>query len=548
MIKSFVLIFVNFILFNLGTITTPIGRRLLEKQSSTYLSNNSLKIILRNNPGITLTHKTKKRIKSRFPIKNYFIQNQTTVDTKRELQHSANSIAKTTILPILKTSNLGLVNPYTVSKATLEQFGAKGDGITDDTEAITKALNSTFQVIYARKTMAYYKISNMIVVNKISEKKLVATGAILLNSDLTKATFLFQDSKNIEIQGGDFGYVDMPIINGGNSQHVFQFEKCQNVLVNKIHIKNSPEMGIAITNSNHVTIQNSLIEHTFRDGTYAHYSANVKYIHNTYNNIKDDAMSFHDYGLPSQKKQLIKFGYKQATNLIAKNNTVKNAYQGFGSIGAKGVQVINNRFLNTVLSGIAIFNSKELYPTGTALVNNAHVLNNTINNACSSVTINNKLYNNNGQASTGRAAIFIGSLGVNNQINMGETKLLKNVTIKGNKVQNSGAHGFLGGYIDQLVFTDNMFYDCSGAIPSQSLSGDVIEIGNVTNFLGNNNTIVDTRPKALHSHGYALNNVTGKMGNWHVKGVAIGEKSLIATTALRHFDKPKQTKTNSAKK
>ena len=433
-------------------------------------------------------------------------------------------------------------------KATLQQFGAKGDGIADDTQAIIKALNSPVPLIYALKTPAYYKVSELIIVSGINKKKLIATGAKILNSDLKKATFLFQNSKNIEIEGGKFGYVTMPTSNGGNSQHVFQFDGCQNIMVSKVHIVNSPEMGIAITNSNRVSVKSCLIEHTFRDGTYSHYSANVKYINNIYRNIKDDAMSFHDYGVTSEKTRLIKFGYKQASHLLAQGNTIENAYQGFGSIGANGVQVIGNKFKNTVLSGIAIFNSKELYPNGTSLSRNAQIINNSVDRACNTVIISKVSYVNSGQASTGRAAIFVGSLGDNNQINAKASKRLKNILISGNNVTNSGAHGFLCNYTDNLKFTNNRFVNCSGSVPTQSLSGDIIELGNVTKFLGDNNTVIDNRRTVLHQHAYAFNNVSGQVGKWNVKGVLAGEKLLTATRSLRPLLSAQQKVKASIKK
>ncbi|UHG91719.1 right-handed parallel beta-helix repeat-containing protein [Spirosoma oryzicola] len=422
---------------------------------------------------------------------------------------------------------------------TLRYFGAKGDGKTDDTQAIVKALNSSFPIIYAEKTEAFYKVSTLIIVNNISKKKLIATGAKILNSDLTKATFLFQNCKNLNIEGGEYGYTEMPTKNGGNSQHVFQFESCQLVTVNKVHILNSPEMGVAITNSNNVTIRNSVIEHTFRDGTYSHYSANIKYLNNIYKEIKDDAMSFHDYGIASQKKTLLKYGYKQATNLTATNNTIENVYQGFGSIGSSNIKVIGNRIKNTVIAGIAVFNSKELYPGSTSTVTNAQILNNRIENSCSTVTINNSSYDNNGQASTGRAAIFIGSLGSNNQVNAGESKRLKNIIIKGNKIISSKANGFWGNRVDQLQFLSNTFLNCSGPVPSQSLSGDVIEIGNVTRLYCENNSVIDNRAKIMHQHAYALNNVSGEIRSWNIKGTAVSEKLLTNTPSLRFAQKKK---------
>ncbi|MCX6214056.1 glycosyl hydrolase family 28-related protein [Spirosoma sp.] len=415
----------------------------------------------------------------------------------------------------------------------LEQFGAKGDGKTDDTQAISKALNSSSPVIYARKGKSYYKISSKIIISGVKKKKLIATGATFLNSDLTKATFLFQDCTNINIYGGKYGYVNMPTDNGDGSQHVFQFDNCQDISVNGIHIKNSPEMGIAITNSNRVTIRNSRIEHTFRDGTYSHYSANVNYLYNTYINIKDDAMSFHDYGLDEQKKQLLKYGYKQATNLLAKGNVVQNSYQGFGSIGSVNVSVLNNKFNNVVIAGVSIFNAQEMYPGGNASAKRCLVQNNIITNACSTVIINGKSYKNNGQASTGRAAICIISLGAKNQLNQGETKRLSAIKVIGNTIIGSGANGFFANLVDNLYFAKNGFTNCSGAVPEQSLNGDVIEVWNCTGLWADANSIIDTRKKVLHQHGYAFNNVSGQMGSWRVKGVLRGEKVLVSTQSLQ---------------
>lgn len=435
--------------------------------------------------------------------------------------------------PEITYDNKKKSKPPVIQSKTLEQFGAKGDGKTDDTQAISRALNSSIPVIYARKGKSYYKVSDKIVVSAIKKKKLIATGATFLNSDLTKATFFFQGCANIEINGGKYGYVNMPTANGDGSQHLFQFDNCQNVIVDKIHIINSPEMGVAITSSNKITIKNSRIEHTFRDGTYSHYSSNVNYLNNTYNNIKDDAMSFHDYGIDQEHKSLNKYGYKQATNFLAKGNIVVNSYQGLGSIGSVNVQVLNNKFKNTVLAGVSVFNAQDMFPGSNASAKKCLIKGNTITNACSVVVINGVSYSNNGQASTGRAAICVLSLGAKNQLNQGETKRLSGVRVIANTVNGSGANGFFANLVDNLYLERNKFINCSGSVPTQSLNGDVIEVWNCTSLWANANTILDTRKKVLHQHGYAFDNVSGQMGNWNVKGVIKGEKVLSATPSLR---------------
>lgn len=423
--------------------------------------------------------------------------------------------------------------PKPVKKiVALNKFGAVGNSVTDDTQAISKALNSTITIGDSKKFSNYYRVTNTIIVKNLNKKIIFFKNTKILNSDLTKATFLFQNCRNVEIQGGTYGYSTRPTANGGNSQHVFQFDNCQNVVVNGVHVVCSPEMGIAITNCNNVVVKNSLIEHTFRDGTYAHYSSNVSYLNNTYKHIKDDAMSFHDYGINAEKNSLRKYGYQQATNFTAQGNRVENAYQGLSSISASNIKILSNKIRNTVNAGIAVFNSTELFAAGTALVNRVLVRNNTVEKSCNDITINNIAIKNNGQASTGRAAIFIGSLGKNNQLNAGETKRLKNVIVEKNRVVDSGADGFVGNKIDGLVLEGNTFINCSGQVLAKSLEGDVVELSDLKNFMANNNTVIDNRAKTLHRHAYSINGVSGKMGNWHIKNVLEKKNQIINSNQL----------------
>jgi polygalacturonase len=436
-------------------------------------------------------------------------------------------ILKTALLRSSASANNGGQDIYT----TFEQFGANGVDNIDDSNSILKALQNKANIITGKKGSVYI-INNILLIKSLRNKKILMNGCKILNTDTTKASLLFQDCVNLNITGGDFGYLNQPKSNGGNSQHVFQFNNCQNITLNEVHILNSPEMGIAITNSNKITIKNSKIENTFRDGTYAHYSSNVSYLHNTYTNIKDDAMSFHDYGVQVDKSSLKKNKYGQSTNFIATNNSVKNCYQGIASIGSRNLYIAHNTIHNTVLAGISVFNSLELYENGNAEAKDVLIENNYIEQSCTNNRINNITLNNNGQSSTGRAAIFVGSLGRNNQINMGESKRLHNVKILKNVVVNSGSNGFFGDYTDSLVFEDNKFYNCFHKSSSQHLDYTPVEINNVNNLYANNNTIIDNRSTKKHRHGYSLINLNGIQKNWNVKGVS-NTKSF-----LRDINKP----------
>jgi len=404
-------------------------------------------------------------------------------------------------------------------------YGAIGDGIHDDTDAISRALNSDSKTITFKQPPKFYKITKTIVIKNKKNKIISIENCKILNSSITQS-FIFESCNNIIISGGILGHSIKIDKNGGNSQHVVQFNNCNKILVNKMHVINSSEMGIAITNCNNVVIKNSIIENTFRDGIYAHYSSNIKYLYNKLNSIKDDAISFHDYGRKSEKTNLTDIGLTQAENFVAQGNVIKNSYQGISSIGSKNILIKDNTITNTVLAGIAIFNSMELYIDGDAFVNHVKVQHNNISKACGTVYINKVAYKNNGQASTGRAAICICSLGKNNQINSGESKKLSNIEILENKVTSSGAGGLLCKDIISLKLVNNTFTNCSGENKQTSLGGSVVELITIQQLFAYNNTIVDTRNKVQHKHGYVINNSSGKIGKWQVNRY-LSTKSII---------------------
>ena len=74
-------------------------------------------------------------------------------------------------IPVLAAANnTGSFSSSSIRYITPEQFGAKGDGITDDTEAFKKCMNSTETIVYLTKT---YLIRDYITTNR--EKYFYAT-------------------------------------------------------------------------------------------------------------------------------------------------------------------------------------------------------------------------------------------------------------------------------------------------------------------------------------------------------------------------------------
>ena len=399
---------------------------------------------------------------------------------------------------------------------SVKGFGAVGDGVHDDTQAFRDALKSNRTVLIP-PTDAYYKVSDLSTIANVSHLTIQAKGAKILNSDLTKASWLFQLCTDLTIDGGDFGYVITPTANGGNSQHVLQIDQSQRVVINGIHVLNSPEMGVAITMSNQVTVQHSLIEHTWRDGTYSHYSANVNYVNNTYQHCKDDAMSFHDYGRASERTFIAALGYNQAANIKVDRCTVENCYQGFSSVAGSGISVTNCTFKNIVGAGVALMNQKLLWPDGTAKLNDASIERNTFYKCCSETTINGTAYPNYGQGSSGRASICVVSLGDNNELSLTELKRLSNVRIRNNSVLESGALGLHCSSTDGLTVSGNTFQNCT--VSGNTLGGSAVEIWECTGYVEESiNTVIDNRNPIQHQRGYSYSGAQGTKNNWVVVG------------------------------
>lgn len=397
------------------------------------------------------------------------------------------------------------------SQASVKQYGAYANGLHDDTQAIINAIKNASVIVLPK---GVYLVTHQIRLSDLTNKTIVATGATIINNNPTLGTVFFNNCKNISINGGLWKRTP-GIVEGKGDEHTFTFADIVNLTVKNVEINSSPEMGIALVNVINAKIVNNKIFNCYRDGIYAHYSANIVYYGNYLENIKDDALSIHDYGIDSQKTFLFKMGIKQAGHSKIIKNYVKNAYQGFASIGCTDLLIQNNIFVNTVNAGIAIRNSETTFKGSTSRAANIDIDGNVLQNNNGAQIIMGKKYTNSGQLTTGRAAIFVGATDENDLINSPHT-MLHEIKIVNNKVNNGFTNGLYAGNINSLYFKNNSFTNCNRA--NSPYCGLIVEIENSTDVITDGCKITDTRRPPLHKIGYALKNVTGKMANWKVKG------------------------------
>jgi hypothetical protein len=423
------------------------------------------------------------------------------------------------------------INVGTTKKSVnIESLGAKANDITfDNAPIIVNALNNADTIVIpAGKT---YMVRSCIQVSNLSKKTIIATRAILINRNYDARTFLFINCSNINIMGGTFTRDILPTVQNGKAQSTIGFQNCKNVSVKQVHIIYSPEMGI----DNNIVIggvyMNNVIEHCLRDGIYAHYSANLKYIGNTLNEIKDDALSMHDYGLANQKDMLHKAGFQQAGHSEITSNKITNCVQGISSIGCTDIVISKNLIKNTVNAGICIFNSEDLYVNSTARVNNIVISNNTLTNTGFTCTINTIKLPNNAQISSGRAAIFVACERQGKEFTTSKMRSSA-ITVINNSVFNSAVNAITLYNIDGLILKNNLFKNChSDTENAPEYTGDITEILNCTKINVSGNNVIDSRKLPLHNRAYKIENSLGMFKDGVSKGFKV-EKSATSGSHL----------------
>lgn len=432
------------------------------------------------------------------------------------------------ILPAL----LSLLAMTASAAVPVSRFGARGDGVTDDAPALQKAFDSDESIFFENKT---YLLSKPLVLNKKHNKSIDFGGAMLAKQNRKTCTVRIAECSDIRIRGGLF------IIAGGTPEkplipvepvsreeapdyidaHGFMIVRSDNISVRDVHINGSWQMGFSNMDCTGLFFENNTIENCARDGIYCHNSSNVRYLCNRLNNIRDDALSFHDYGQPPERKRIAKItGSPQAGDLIVIGNIIRNAYQGVASIGCNRVTVTGNQIDGTVNAGICVFNSDRLHPGTKAQVANVVIADNLLSNTCKDTSIMGRIYKNGLDTCTARAAICAQAQGMDHLMPTA-TRRLSNVVITGNNIRESGTQGIMGHFVDNLVVNGNLILNCNTS--GKDSTRNILETVFCTNVQLKDNTVIDDRPEPLHGRGWSMRESDGVTGGFLIKGFRIEE-------------------------
>lgn len=407
----------------------------------------------------------------------------------------------------------------------VSHFGAKGDGKTDDTNALTKAFNSPYNIVLTSGKV--YLIQGKINI-AISNKTISGYGAEIKKINNEIHTLVFKNCRKIKLAGIKFTLqtkADRNSISG--EAHCLQMITCKDYIIQDVHIIGSKEMGICNMNCINGLMYKNHIEHTWRDGIYAHYSVRMVYDSNTIEDVKDDGLSMHDYGIPAQKSELLALGYTQAGHSKIINNKISHCISGFSSIGCDGLVVSGNVIQYTVLAGINLFNSDQLYHGTNAHVKNCIIKNNTLNGTDRTQKIVGQVIPNNGQLTSGRAAITVYSgTGTSNLYPDAVTRL-SNINIEDNTIYNSGTNAIFCGNIDSVNVKKNTIKNCQ--LDGSTYTGYIVEINKCAKFHTDANSIIDEKVKGIihHNRGYYILDSSGTLGSWIISGVLDGINGTV---------------------
>ena len=393
---------------------------------------------------------------------------------------------------------------------SVKDYGAKGDGITDDTEHIQRAMKSNALIFFPSGN---YLVSKTIHLQSLKNVHIWATGAVLTNTTLTQHFFQVDQCEFVTITGGKYTRSVAPSASWPTDQHCFFFITCADVIVQNIFIDGSPGMGICIANGVNIKIVDNIIKNTRRDGVYSHYSVDVLYSGNYLENITDDALSMHDYGFNAAKSNIQKLGYPQAGNSIIANNRIKNTMRGIASIGLQSLIITGNVIEHVVNCGIEVFNTAESFEGPDAQVQDVVISDNLVSYAClKSHKIFDEMHGDNNQGGAGKAAISVGSFGADYQYEI-ENKRLSNISVIGNMVNYSGADAYFFNNIDGLVFNNNTARNCN-TVPFPPYTGYIVECWSCTDLCGFNNNVIDSNSPPNSIAGYRVRNTSGSIGGW----------------------------------
>jgi hypothetical protein len=286
------------------------------------------------------------------------------------------------------------------ASANVQDFGAVGDGVTDDKPAIQLAIDSLIDggVLYIPSTASYYRINATSLSEAITVNKQIT---VVLDGELRGTTFVNQASPpfimnvtadNVVIKGkGTFKGDGTVIQTGSNNTYITGLLRidASNVIIDGLNFIQSPQAAIfANSGSNNVTVTNSIFKGyatTIVGGTnyyqvffnvtsYGAIVSHNRFLEYDATHMAIQCISFsggeHDHALITEnycRAALDQFTYANVINSVVSNNI---AVDGIAASSLDGIK-LNGGFKNAVIGnsidaegGLQLLNQRDITVVG----------------------------------------------------------------------------------------------------------------------------------------------------------------------------------------
>lgn len=164
----------------------------------------------------------------------------------------------------------------------VKTFGAKGDGVTDDTAALAKAAASGNSLFFSAGT---YKVSAPIVFNNLTDRTLSGQNATIVASGYrpgAQGIVTLVNARNVVVRDLKIVGTRVPTIAAGtNRQDGVHVSRSTFVSVQNVSVSNAHTNGISFEDSSDVKAVANRIERVGGHGMYAFRTDRQQYLNNT---------------------------------------------------------------------------------------------------------------------------------------------------------------------------------------------------------------------------------------------------------------------------
>ncbi len=396
-------------------------------------------------------------------------------------------------------------------KINVRDFGAKGDGRTNDLRAIQAAVNKAGSagggIVYFPKGI--YLVDGSIVVNK-NKVELEGAGweSEIRITQHPERVIVIEGSSNNAVRNLQ---VSLGVPGGTRNDHdegIYVTSKASNFIIENVL---GNKKGIMVRGQvNKGIIRNNTIRNSLADGIHiTGGSSNISIENNDLIETGDDSIAVVSY----RSQQAL------SSNITIKGNRIQRSYsRGIAHVGGKNVLISNNRIEGTSSSGILVvedhnydtyapedtqIEGNTVLQAGGFAVKRGNQFGIEITSGASSVTIVNNTISE--SVSRGMSVSAAGTLIKDNLISRNRDSGLQvdgsDCTITGNRFENNGTFGFFSANSDRLTISGNKM---SNNNESNGMNIDNFVLKDSRNSTVTDNESLETREPMQVAHSYYL--------------------------------------------